>query len=181
MKRMRPIGLPSSALLATTRYEPSGSRSARSSRLSMSPSRIGALVAAGRRELRAVADDELLAAHVRDVVLRHVVAERPHQLRHRHFGPGRHRAVARRIELQEPALAGRVLHREARRHAVALRRGDRPRARSPGRRSCRDRRHTSSGVSGAMAGAVGEPARVGHLVHGVQVLRADVGTTAARP
>ncbi len=128
-------------------------------------------VAAGRRELRAVADDELLAAHVGDVVLRHVVAERPHQLRDGHFGPGRHAAVARRIEFQEPALTRRVLDRESRRHAVALRRGDRPRA---GRRAVA-RVGAAKHVlrrQRTMTGAVGEPARVGDLVHRVEVLRA---------
>ena len=108
MNRMRPIGLPGSALLATTRYEPSASRSARSQQLvDVAEPHRARFVAAGRRELRAVADVELLAAQVGDVVLRHVVAERPHQLRHRHFGTGRHAAVSRRIELQEPALARR--------------------------------------------------------------------------
>ena len=75
----------------------------------MSSGRIARRLPPARRELRAVADDELLAAQIGDVVLRHVVAERPHQLRHRHLGAGRHAAVARRIELQEPALAPGVL------------------------------------------------------------------------
>jgi hypothetical protein len=44
-------------------------------------------------------------AHVGHVVLGHVVAERPHQLRHRHLGAGGHAAVAARIELEEPLVA----------------------------------------------------------------------------
>ena len=114
----------------------------------MSSSRIARVLPPAGVNFAVGADDELIAAHVGDVVLRHVVAERPHQLRHGHFGAGRHPAVAGRIELQEPALAVGVLDGEARRHAVALRRGDRPRARARDRRSCSGPLATSSGVSG---------------------------------
>ena len=172
-KRIRPIGLPGSAL--------AGHDAIRPVRLAVGaleqtvdvvqPHRTGAWRPAGVN-FAPGADNELLAAHIGDVILRHVVAERPHQLRHRHFRAGRHRAVAGRVELQEPALSRCVLDREARRHAVALRRGDRPEAR--GRPVARvrtignvlERERTS-------ASAVGEPARIRHFVDRVHVPGAD--------
>ena len=134
--RTRPTGLPGSALLATTRYDPSCSRLARLQQV------VDVAVAASARALRPGGVNfapspttSCSRLQIRDVIFRHVVSERPHQLRHRHLGAGGHRAITGRIELQEPALAGAVLHREARRHAVALGRRDRPRAcrRSVGR------------------------------------------------
>ena len=141
--------------------------------MSLRPHR--ALVTAGGRELRAVADNELLAAHVRDVVLRNVVAERPHQLRHGDFRTRRHRAIAGWVELEKPDLAGGIPDREAGRHAVALRRDDRPCPRCGTRRGVgadRDVRCRHRPVSDSIR----EPARVGDLVNGVHVLGADVGT-----
>ena len=80
----------------------------------MSSGFIGRFLPPGGVNFAPFADDQLFATQVRDVVFRHVIAQRPHQLRHRHLGARRHAAVARRIELHEPHLAGRVLDREAR-------------------------------------------------------------------
>src|SRR5206468_8137214 len=88
-----------------------------------------AAFSARRRELRAVADDESIAAHVGDVVLRHVITQGPHQLRHGNLGARGHPAIAWWIELQKPELSLRVLDGEPRGHTVALGRGDGPFAR----------------------------------------------------
>lgn len=118
-----------------------------------------------------VATGELGGAQHRQVVLRHEVPERPHQFRHRDFRAGRHRPMARRIELQEPPRARRVPDRESRRDAVALGGRDRPRAWNGTAGGVRSRRDVR-GRQRPPAGAVGEPARIGHLVDRVQVLRA---------
>ena len=127
-----------------------------------------ALPPALRREGRGVADQQVLGTDVGDVILGHVIAERPHQLGHRDLGAGGHAAVAARIELQKPLAARRVGHGEPGRHAVALRRDDRPGAggRTVGR--VRPLRDVLRG-QGARTGAIGVPARIRHLVDGVQV------------
>ena len=109
------------------------------SRRSTSPARMARVLPPAGVNFASSADDQLLAAQIGDVVLRHVVAERPHQLGDRHLGAGRHPAIARRVELEEPALTRRVLDGESRRHAVALRRAHRPRAGGRAVGACRAR------------------------------------------
>ncbi len=169
-KRMRPIGLPAQRLAGDDAVAAVGFAAGALEQVVEVVEAHRARLPPGRRELCALGDGQLLASHVGDVVFRDVVAERPHQLGHDHFGAGGHRAVAGRIELEEPALPGGVLDGESGRHAVALRRGDRPGARRRAAARVRSPGHVL-GRQRVMAGAVGEPARVRHFVDGVDVLR----------
>jgi hypothetical protein len=121
---------------------------------------------------RAGADRERLAAHRGQIVFRHEVAERVEELRRDDLGGARHLRLRRGIELDEIRVARPVADRQARRDPFEFSRDDRPAAgrrpgagiRSPGRVRCRPARG---------AGAIHEPARIGHLVEGVHVHRAD--------
>ena len=121
------------------------------------------------RRLRVDAD--LLAAHVDDPGLRHVVAEGVEEPRADHLGAGRKAEVLPRVRLDEVGVAARVLDREARRDAARLAADDRPGAGRVGAvvaigpaPDLRDRHR-------AHADAVLEPGRVRHLAERVDALR----------
>ena len=123
---------------------------------------------------------KVVASQMHQVRLDLVVAERPEQPHGHRHGAGRGARMPGGVELHEPAHAAAVARREARRHAAGLGAHDGPR---PRRRRRRDIRTPDDLVDADRPGvdAVGEPARIGHLVDGVHVEGPDVGLDVARP
>jgi hypothetical protein len=120
-------------------------------------------------------DDDVVAAQAGEVIFDLVVAERPEQLGRDHQRPGRAFGVRRGVEGHEPGGAGGVAGGESGGEATGLlayhgQRTDRGRRQPIGADRDLGRRHR------AVADAVGEPARVGHFVEGVDV----AGATASR-
>ena len=107
-----------------------------------------------------------------------VVAEGPEELRRHDHRAGGPLGIGRGVEGDEPVVSAGVGGREARRGAGALLAGDRPAPRlrrRPDHRSAGDlfdRQRTCPD-------AVGEPARIGHFVDRVDVLRPDVAVLPA--
>src|SRR5687768_5236914 len=75
---------------------------------------------------RSLANHEVFALEVGDVVLGNVVPQGVKQLGDSDFSAGGHLAPFGGVELDEPPVALRVEDRETRRDAVALTRRDRP-------------------------------------------------------
>ena len=119
---------------------------------------------------------QVLAADEDDVVLRHVVAGGPDEALGHHVGVGLRLGELGHVELEDVLLAAGVLDDEADRDATDLRALD-------GERQVLLRGALHIGAAAdlvrrqvAHADPVGEPGRVGHLVH-----RVDVGGPPVRP
>ena len=167
-----PMTRPGRPRCAMTRYDPSALLLARAN-TSLRSGCVKAPAPAVRRHRDLVADHDVLGTNRREVAFGLVVAEGPEQARGHGNRRGRRDGIAARVHREKPDVSRLVAHREAGRGSSGLGADDRPLAGSRALDGVRAARQLVDRQR-LRVDAVGEPARVRHLVNRVDVLRANI-------